>query len=71
MNYFVDIDETNNIVVHKTDCNSINDFKKMFITDYFHTYDDVMKHAQKKELIYEFHIKYCICCKPCGKLRNL
>ena len=67
MNFFVDIDNSNYIVIHKTDCKSVNKFKKMFISEFYNTYEEVEKQASKKEIIYEFERKDCPYCGPSSK----
>jgi len=62
MNYFIDIDEFNNIVIHKSDCKEIRNFKKSLMSEHFETYDEAYKYAQQKEMIYKFVYKKCSCC---------
>lgn len=64
MNFFVDIDDLNHIVVHESDCEKINDFRKNYIPDFYESYSEAWKYAEEKKLIYEFECEDCDHCKP-------
>ena len=64
MNYFIDIDNSNNIVIHETNCDILNIFGKSFVPEFYDTYEEALKYAHQKELIYKFISKNCEICLP-------
>ncbi len=68
MNYFIDKDEEDNILVHKIECKTINIFRQDFFPDIFETYDQAKEYATKKEKITKSTSKNCSCCNPTEQL---
>ncbi len=64
MNFFIEIDDTKNIIVHESNCKEIDALRKIYIPNFYETYDEAWAHANRKELIYEYNSKDCNCCNP-------
>ncbi len=64
MNYFINKDESDNILVHKIECEDINIFKQAFFPDIFDTYNQAKEYAIRKEKITKSNSKDCSYCNP-------
>ncbi len=69
MNFFVDISDSNSIVLHEADCKMINEFRKNHIPNFHETYEEAREYAHQKEIIYDFKFEECLSCRPKDKLK--
>lgn len=58
--YMVDIDKTNNLIVHLSSCKKIYPINKSLVQDFFNTYEEAWEYSN----ILEYQGKDCTCCNP-------
>lgn len=60
LSYMVDIDKSNNLIIHLSNCKKIAKINKSLVQDFFDTYEEAWEYSN----ILEYQGKDCLCCKP-------